>query len=157
MFCVFALSACVAVQPLPPRIERLPEGAAGPVAPSPAGPRTLADIVEMARTGTPANVIIQTLRETPTRYALTTAEANDLSRQGVPREVIDYLLHGEPRAAAAPVYPAYPVYPAHPPYPLYAPYAPYVVVPGVFHSHWGFGPYRRFGGSWFSFRFGIRR
>jgi hypothetical protein len=135
---------------MPPRIERLPEGAAGPVAPARTGPKSLAEIVAMARSGTSANVIIQTLRESPVNYALSASEASDLARQGVPQEVIDYLLRREPRAPATPVYSGYSAYPA---YPAYAP----LVAPGIFYSRWGFGPYPRYGGAGFSFRFGFRR
>ena len=145
---ILVLSGCVGVQPMPPRIERLPEGAAGTVVSARPGPKSLAEIVEMARSGTPAHVIIQTLRESPTNYALSAGEADDLARQGVSREVIDYLQRREPRAPATYVYPAYPAYPA---------YAPFVVAPGIYYSRWGYGPHPRVGGAGLSLRFRFRR
>lgn len=140
------LSACVSAPPMPPRIERLPEGAAGPIVPAVERPLSLTQVADMARGGTPANVIIQSLRDSRATYAIGSAEASELSRQGVPYEVIEYLRWGErwPAPWATNPYP-YPVY------------APFVVVPGFYYSRWGFGRYPRYFGSGISLRFGLRR
>jgi len=144
-----ALAACVSVAPMPPRIERLPEGAAGPFVPAMARPLSLAQVADMARGATPSNVIIQSLRDSRATYAINSAEANELSRQGVPYEVIEYLRYGERQPAPLAIYPYY--YP-HP----YA-YAPFVVVPGIYFSRWSFGRYPRYPASGLSLRFGFRR
>ena len=94
---VILLSACVSAPPMPPRIERLPEGAAGPIVPAVARPLSLTQVADMARGGTPANVIIQSLRDSRATYAIGSAEASELSRQGVPYEAIEYLRWGERR------------------------------------------------------------
>ncbi|MFM9972014.1 MAG: hypothetical protein ACKVQK_26840 [Burkholderiales bacterium] len=154
---IAALSGCVAVQPLPPRIERLPENVVLPtsVAPASVKPLSLAEVAEMARNGTPANVIIQSLRDSRAAYAITSTEASDLSRQGVPYEVVEYLRFGERQAVAA--YPVYPVHPVPRPFYPYSGYAPYVVVPGIYFSRGFYGPYPRYPRSGFSLRFGFRR
>jgi len=149
---LLALSGCVGVQPLAPRIERLPEGAAGPVVPAMARPLSLTQVADMARSGSPANVIVQSLRDSRAAYAISSAEANDLSRQGVPYEVIEYLRHGERQPAGSANYPYYYDPHSHP----YA-YAPFVVVPGFYYSRWGFGRYPRYPASGLSLRFGFRR
>lgn len=95
-------------------------------------------------------MIIQTLRESPTNYSLTSAEAEDLARQGVPRDVVDSLQSREPRVLP-PVYPGYSAYPAYPAY------APFVMAPGIYYSRRGYGPYPRFGGAGLSLRFRFRR
>ena len=144
------LSACVSVAPMPPRIERLPEGAAGPIAPAMARPLSLTQVADMARSGTPSNVIIQSLRDSRATYAISSVEASDLSRQGVPYEVVEYLRWGEPRPAPLATYPY--------PYPYsYPVYAPFVVAPSIYYSRWGFGRYPRYPAAGISLRFGFRR
>ena len=137
-----ALAGCVAVQPAPPLIERLPEGAAEMSAPAIATPLSLANVVAMARSGTPPNVIIQSLRDSRAAYAISAAQAGDLSRQGVPYEVIDYLRYGGRVPLAAYSYPAY---------------APYVFMPGYYYPTRGFGGYPRHRASGLHLRFGFRR
>jgi hypothetical protein len=44
-----ALAGCATTPAWPPQIERLPEGAAGPIAPAKAGPVTLDEVAGMAR------------------------------------------------------------------------------------------------------------
>ena len=136
---------------MPPRIERLADGVVDSPVQAPARPLTLVEVTEMARIGTPANVIIQTLRDARVNYSLSSAEAGELLRQGVPYEVVEFMRHGEPQPVAVYSYPTYPLSPTYPDY------VPYVVVPGIFYSRWSFGHYPRFPGSGFSLRFGIRR
>lgn len=142
--CQLVLSACVGVQPVVPRIERLPEGAAGAIAPAIARPLSLKEVATMAQSGAPANVIIQALRDSRAAYAVSSAEADDLSRQGVPIEVVEFLRWGEPQPARWATYP-YPVY------------APFFVAPGIYYSRWGYGRYPRHPSAGINLRFGFRR
>lgn len=157
LFATLALSGCVAVQPMPPRIERLADGVADSLVLATARPLSLAEVIEMARIGTPANVIIQTLRDARVNYSLSSTEAGALLRQGVPYEVVEFMRHGEPLPVAVYSSPTYYHPPTYPSSPMYPDYVPYVVVPGIFYSRWSFGHYPRFRGSGFSLRFGIRR
>ena len=145
---LLTLSACAGVQPVVPRIERLPEGAAGAFAPAIARPLSLTEVVDMARGNTPSKVIIQLLRDSRATYAASSAEANELSRQGVPYEVIDYLRFGELRHAPLAVYPYSYLYPG---------YSPYDLMPGFYYPRRGVGRYSRYSAGGFSLRFGFRR
>ena len=151
-----ALAACVSIPPMPPRIERLPEGAAGTFSPAIARPLSLTQVADMARSGTPSNVIIQSLRDTRAAYAISSAEAGELSRQGVPYEVVEYLRWGEPRPAQWVPYPYTAPYSYPYPYP-YPVYAPFFVAPSIYYSRWGFGRYPRHPAAGISLRFGFRR
>jgi len=150
------LCGCAGVQPQPPRIERLPDGAAGPIVPATPRPLGMAQVAEMARGGSPANVIVQALRDSRASYAISSAEANDLSRQGVPYEVIEYLRFGERQPVVVYVQPPSHVHSYVHPYP-YAAYAPLVVVPGIYYSRWGFGRHPRHPAAGVHLRFGFRR
>lgn len=143
---LLTLSACVGVQPIVPRIERLPESAAGTFAPAIARPLSLTEVADMARSNTPSNVIIQSLRDSRATYAISSAEAGELSRQGVPYEVIEYLRWGERRPApwATNPYP-YPIYP------------PYFMAPGNYYSRWSSGCYPGYPAAGIGLRFGFRR
>jgi hypothetical protein len=48
-----ALAGCAMTPAWPPQIERLPEGAAGPIAPAKAGPVILDEVAEMAQRPSP--------------------------------------------------------------------------------------------------------
>ncbi|MFH1043565.1 MAG: hypothetical protein V1796_00540 [Pseudomonadota bacterium] len=143
-----ALASCATAPPQAPRIERLPEGAAGPIAPLKAGPLTIDEVVQMARAGTPSNVILQKLRDARMNYAIGAQEASAIAARGVPPEVIDFLQHGEP----PPVTYAHPTY-AYP----YSPY-PYGLRPWGYpygtlgrpypYGHIGSGFYLGFGRRW---------
>ena len=98
----------------------------------------------MAQSGAPTNVIIQSLRDSRAAYAINSAEADDLSRQGVPIEVVEFLRWGELQSARWTTYP-YPVY------------APFFVAPGIYYSRWGFGRYSRHPSAGINLRFGFRR
>lgn len=129
-----ALAGCAAA-PRAPLIERLPEGAAGPIAPPKAGPLSLEEVVEMARAGTPSNVIVQKLRDSRSSYAITASDASVLAARGVPAEVIDYLRRGDrPRLSRIRPDPLY----GHRYWPLYWVYYPgYGYSAG--HGHYGIG------------------
>ena len=145
---VLAVSGCATVEPRTPRIERLPEGAAGPIAPAASRPLSLAQVVEMARANTPANVIVQSLRDSRATYSISVAEAGDLAAKGVPDEVIEYLRRGDLRPVLA-----------YPP-PRYGPYYPvpaYGYAPRYFYPGWVYGGYPRYPRSGLYLQFGLRR
>ena len=155
---LLTLPACMSVAPMPPRIERLAEGAAGPVVPAMARPLSLTQVADMARSGTPSNVIIQSLRDSRAAYAISAAEAGELSRQGVPYEVVEYLRWGERRPAQWAPYPYVDPYSYPYTYPYsYPVYAPFFVVPSITYSRWGFGRHPRYPAAGISLRFGLRR
>lgn len=136
------LVGCATSQAWPPRVDRLPENAAGPIAPVKPGPLAPGEIVALAREGTPSGLIIQKLRDSSTPHAISEAEAASFASQGVPADVIAYLRYGE-QGIAPPV----PVYvPAPYPYYGYGPYRPY-----GFYSPGRYGP-----GSHVFFGFGQR-
>ena len=149
--CLFALAwaGCATLPPSAPQIDRLPEGAAGRIAPPRLKPVSLDEVVEMARTGAPSNVIIQTLRDTRANYLLTAQEGQSLARRGVPPEVIAYLRGQEEVTPAWSRSHDDPYYGPDYGYPYYAPYyAPY----GWGHPYgpWypGTGVYFGFGRRW---------
>lgn len=142
---LLTLSGCAGVQPIVPRIERLPEGAAGPISTVAAHPLSLKDVAQMARDGTPSKVIIQSLRDSRAAYAISSVEAGELSGQGVPYEVVDFLRWGERTAVEHPYTYPYPVY------------APYFFAPGIRYSRRGISPYSRYPISGIGLRFGFRR
>lgn len=140
------LGACAAPGPQPPQIDRLPQSAAGPLAPPRTAPLTLEEVVSMARSESPSNVIIQTLRDTRASYAISADEAQSLARRGVPADVVAYLRGIEPAPVTRVLIDPYD-YPYYPPYywPHYAPYGwayPY----GPWYP--GTGLYFGFGRRW---------
>ncbi len=132
LLAVALLAACATPQAWPPRVERLPESAAGPAARAISGPLTPAEIVALARDGSPSGVIIQKLRDSNTPHAISEQEAASLASQGVPPEVVAYLRYGE--QGIAPPVPAY--VPA--PYYGYGPYG-YGYRPYGIYSPWRYG------------------
>jgi hypothetical protein len=144
--CFLLLGACAATGPQPPQIDRLPQGAAGPLAPPRTAPLSLDEVVSMARSETPSNVIIQTLRDTRASYAISAEEAQSLTRRGVPPDVVAYLRGMEPRPARRAVIDPYD-YPYYPPY--YRPYAaPYGWAYPYGPRYPGTGLYFGFGRRW---------
>ena len=127
-----ALGGCATELAWPPAVQRLPEGAAGPIAPvKPVGMAlTHEEIVALARSGAPASLIIQKMRDSRATYSATPEQAGSLIAQGVPPEVLSYMQYGEagiaPRPVPAPGY----AYPPSYPYPYYGP-SPY--------GYWGLG------------------
>lgn len=142
------LAGCASVEPRSPAISRLPESQVSVPVTAPA-PLPLTRVVEMSRDGTPAATIIQALRDSRAHYRISIEEARDLSAQGVPYEVVEFLRRGE--QFAAPIYPA----------PVRA-YPSYVFVPG-FYLGYGRGPGVRYPyypyppRAGLYFRFGVRR
>ncbi|HVK55466.1 MAG TPA: hypothetical protein VM532_10615 [Burkholderiales bacterium] len=95
---IWLLGGCASLQPKPPI---LPD-----------------QVVEMAKAGTPAEAIIQKLKESGTVYQLSAAELVKLSKAGVPTSVLDYMqstyLEAVRRDEAQRAFFYYPPYP--PPY-----------------------------------------
>ena len=95
---IWLLGGCASLQPKPPI---LPD-----------------QVVEMAKAGTPAETIIQKLKESGTVYQLSAAELVKLSKAGVPTSVLDYMqstyLEAVRRDEAQRAFFYYPPYP--PPY-----------------------------------------
>jgi hypothetical protein len=54
-------------------------------------PITPDEVVGMAKSGMPANVIIQKLKESGTMFELSATELVNLHKQGVPTPVLDYM------------------------------------------------------------------
>jgi hypothetical protein len=138
------LAGCTVPRPWPPVVERLPEGAAGFIAPASTAPPTLDEIVDMAAQGTPAQVIIQKLRDARAAYAIPPEQAQSLASRGVPAEVVAYLRYGERATAYAAA--------THYPYAYglgYYGYHPY----GVYGPYWSYpyGPAYGWGGAFFGF------
>jgi hypothetical protein len=148
---LLALCGCMSAPPMPPRIERLPEGAAGPIA-KPTAP-TLDEIVRMAREGTPSGVIVQKLRDARASYAISAEQEARLAAQGVSPDVIGYLRYGD---AVPALQPAPMVWPG----PYYGPYLypyPYGAYSGYRRSYGWYGPYGpAYPRSGFYFGFGRR-
>ena len=134
-----ALLAGCATAPTPPVIERLPEGAAGTIAPARYNPLTLDEVVELSRMGTPPNTLIQMLRDSRTAYALTAGEGEKLAARGVPDEVIAYM-RGSERQAPQP-YGYYPYSSYASPYPYYGNPYPYRAYPYRAYPYWSAYPY----------------
>jgi hypothetical protein len=151
---VVFFAGCAVPPAWPPRVDRLPEAAAGPLAPTPSAVPTLDEIVQMAASGTPSGVIIQKLRDSRAMYSISPEQTGTLAVRGVPPEVVAYLRYGEealnPALFQAPAYSAFPYgYPYLPPYygyyspGAYAPYWRYPYGPGYPHSGVFFGFSRR--------------
>jgi hypothetical protein len=144
-----SLAGCATQLAWPPEVRRLPEGEvvrapAQPPAAKPV-PVTFDEMLEMARAGTPSEVIIQKLRDSRLVYAVTPEQARALAARGLPADVIAYLEHGEAAVAPRAVAPlnAYP----HA-YPYYAyPYA---------QPYWGYPYGPRYPGATLYFGFGRR-
>jgi hypothetical protein len=147
-FSIPLVATCAATPPVASQIDRLPQGAAGTIAPPRSTPISLEELVQMAREGTPSNVIIQTLRDTRATYALTAQEAQALAGRGVPPDVIAHLRGEDPERWAGshahdpydvPYYPAYgwgyPYGWSHP-YSWSHPYGPWYPGTGLY---FGFG------------------
>jgi hypothetical protein len=134
---VALLAGCASAPSTSPKIERLAEGAAGPIAPARSKPATLDEVVELSRSGTPPQTIIQILRDSRATYALTAEEGQKLAGRGVSPEVIAYLRGAESRVVRR-VPAAYPYYAYPYPYGYYGyPYAS-AWHPGV-GVHFGIG------------------
>jgi hypothetical protein len=71
---VAALSGCAGLEPLPP-------------------PPTIAEIVQMAKSGQGEDAIIQRIQESRAVYQLPASELAKMREQGVPDKVIDYIQH----------------------------------------------------------------
>ena len=69
---VAALAGCAGLEPLPP-------------------PPTIAEIVQMAKSGQGADAIIQRIQESRAVYQLPASELAKMREQGVPDKVIDYI------------------------------------------------------------------
>ncbi len=69
---VAALAGCAGLEPLPP-------------------PPTIAEIVQMAKSGQSADAIIQRIHESRAVYQLPASELAKMREQGVPDKVIDYI------------------------------------------------------------------
>jgi len=127
MLALATLAGCAASPAWPPRIERLPEGLAGPIAPMKSGSLTLDEVVALARSETPSGVIIQKLRDSRTTHAISAEQAASLASRGVPEDVIAFLRYGKegiaPKAYALVPYAYDTPYPDPYYYPYY--YRPY--------------------------------
>jgi hypothetical protein len=144
-------AGCASVAPSAPRIDRLPEGSAGPLAPARTGPLSLDEVVALSRDGTPPQTVIQMLRDSRATYALSAEEAQKLTSRGVSPEVVAFLRGPDVYAAQhRPAYVApYPVYP----YPYYYG-APYY---GLGYGELGYRyPYRTYPRGSIYFGFGRR-
>jgi len=92
----------------------------------------LPDITELSRKGLPDPFILRYLRSTYATYQLTTADVSRLTRAGVSRGVIDYLL-ATPSMYGPQPYPYGPAAYAYGPYPYYD-YPPVILVnPRPYH------------------------
>jgi hypothetical protein len=125
-----ACAGCATELAWPPQVQRLPEGAAGPIAAPKSGPLSSDEIVELARSGASASLIIQKMRDSRAVYSATPEQAGQLIARGVPPEVVSYMQYGEAGIAPRPPL-AYPVYPY--PYPT-----PYMYRPLAYpYGYWG--------------------
>ena len=87
----------------------------------------LPDIVELSRKGLPDPFILRYLRSTYAVYQLTTADVSQLTRAGVSRGVIDYLL-ATPSMYSPQAYPYGPAVYPYGPSPYFYDYPPVVIV-----------------------------
>jgi hypothetical protein len=95
------LAGCAATPANSPgRVERLGE-AAEVRATATAQPLSLADIAALGRAGTPPEQIVERIRSTGTRHALTASQVVDLRLQGVDLRVLDHLIEAERQAVWA--------------------------------------------------------
>lgn len=94
------LISCAAPSSSPQAIQRLdPAELAAIEAARAARPLSLDEIVRRSRAGVGTAALLDEIRRTGTRHALTPAEAQRLREQGVAAEVLDELAAAEARAA----------------------------------------------------------
>jgi hypothetical protein len=94
-----SLAACAAPTASPQAIQRLdPAELAAIDAARAARPLSLDDIVRKSRAGVGTAALLDEIRRTGTRHALTPPELQRLREQGVAREVLDELADAEARA-----------------------------------------------------------
>ena len=82
-----------------PQIERIPQSELERIAPRPVPPLTRDDLVRLSRAGEPPERIIERIRATRTRFALSASQSIELAERGVDRSVLDYIVKADQEAA----------------------------------------------------------
>lgn len=85
------LAGCASNPPQQPEIARISPEELERIMPKPVPNLSLDEIVRLSKAKTPAAEIIEKIRGSNSRYDLSPSQALDLSKQGVPAEVLDYI------------------------------------------------------------------
>lgn len=89
------LTGCAEGPARPARIERMTAAELEARLPQPVAALPPEQIVEMVRQGAATNEIIGRITQSGSRYRLSATAIVDLARQGVPLEVLDYMVSAE--------------------------------------------------------------
>jgi hypothetical protein len=89
------LQGCADMPGEPPKIERMTAAELEARLPQPIAALSPEQIVTLVREGITANEIIGRITESGSRYRLSASAFVDLARQGVPLEVLDYMVSAE--------------------------------------------------------------
>lgn len=93
------LSACETTQTHENiKIERISDQELEQLLPKPVPNLALAELVELSKSGMPADELIDKIKQSGTRYALTPSQAIELNKQGVDSKVLDYLYDAQQQA-----------------------------------------------------------
>ena len=85
------LAGCAGNMVQEPQIKRISPEELERIMPKPVPNLTLDQIVEMSKSGSTPQQIIDKIKSTNSRYDLTPSESLDLSKRGVSAEVLDYI------------------------------------------------------------------
>jgi hypothetical protein len=92
------LVGCATTQPQEPQIKRISAEELERVMPKPVPNLSLDEVVALSKAGTPADVIIEKIKASNSRYDLSPSEAVDLSKRGVDSKVLDYIYQAREQA-----------------------------------------------------------
>ncbi len=93
------LVACATPSPQPERvIERLSPEDLARMAPQPEPKLALTELVRLSKDGMPAAEVIERIKSSGSRYALSAAQMIDLHQQGVSAQVLDYIRSAQDQA-----------------------------------------------------------
>ena len=88
---MLGLNGCAGTPQREPAIQRISAEELDKLLPPPVATLSLADIVQLAKQSIPAEEIIKKIQDSNSQYALTPSQYLDLSQQGVPTKVLDYM------------------------------------------------------------------
>lgn len=89
--CVLLLSACASPAPQPAKIDRISPEQLNALLPPPQATLALEDIAAMAKQGNTDNEIIDAIKQSQSRYALSPSQVLEWHHKGIPSAVLDHM------------------------------------------------------------------
>lgn len=91
MLLVILVSACASTPPQPVKIDRISPEQLSALLPPAQASVSLEDIVTMSKQGKSENEIIDAIKQSQSRYALSPTQVLDWHAKGIPSAVLDYM------------------------------------------------------------------